>query len=275
MRTTNAMKIGMTFPSQLAVLDCETTGVDSQEARVVTCFIGIIDTATGEITDRWSWLVDPGIEIPVEASNVHGITTARAQAEGMDAATAIAEIALRVNVLERESMCFVIMNAQYDWTVLDRELLRHHPRRRPIMQPNDEGKILTPVTFDPMVFDRAIDVYRAGSRKLVDLAKFYGVPVEANAHDAEADCRMAGRVAIKLLGHSRIQDMSLSEVHAKLIPTKANQAISLARYWRDKALPKASTDAERNELRRRIAEVQATGKYWPMIPRPEQNGESE
>lgn len=288
MTTTTEMKIGMTFPEQIAVFDLETTSPDPLEARIVTAFVGIMDTASGEIVERWSWLVDPGVEIPTGASDIHGITTERARAEGMDAKAATFEISQRLEIIARRSIAIVIMNAVYDITVLDRETERHWPGMRPLVDgawefdgkpwdgpdaepwavPGVRFRAFTPpVIFDPMVFDRAIDKYRAGSRKLVDLAVHYGVPVETNAHDAEADCRMAGRVAIKLLGHARLADLSLSEVHDKLVPTKRAQAADLAHFWRTKKMRNLKTPAEREELLASIQNVEEVGGFWPLIPR--------
>lgn len=297
--TTTEMKIGMVFPTRIGVFDTETTSPDPQQARIVSCFIGVMDTATGEFEEKWSWIVNPGVEIPTEASDIHGITTAEALARGMDAKTAIYEINQRIDILHKRSLAIVAMNAVYDFTVLDREVLRHWPGMRPniegvweVTRAGTHGKwevtldpmgidttvglydirwriTASPVIFDPMVLDRAFDKWRKGSRKLVDLAAFYGVPVELNAHDAEADCRMVGRVAAKIMTHSRLQDMSLSEVHDKIIPTKRNQIIGpdgLVNYWRKKAASTSNLE-ERRELLERASSAERTGHYWPLIPR--------
>ena len=47
---------------------------------------------SGACVERWDWLADPGVEIPLQASAVHGITTERARAEGRPAAEVVAEI---------------------------------------------------------------------------------------------------------------------------------------------------------------------------------------
>jgi DNA polymerase-3 subunit epsilon len=247
------------MPKRIGVFDTETTGVDVETARIVTAFIGLMDTATGEIVERWSWLLDPGVEIPEGAAAVHGITTERARAEGSDASRGVFDIMQRLDILERAYIPMVVMNAAYDYTVLDRELRRHWPGFR-ITAPK--------MVIDPMVLDRAFDKYRPGSRKLVDLAKFYRVPVETNAHDAEADCRMAGRVAIKLMGHSRLQPLTLEQIHLKQIPTKRTQALELAAYWRDKKLPTLHTQEERAKLLVSIRDVETSGIYWPVRPFP-------
>jgi DNA polymerase-3 subunit epsilon len=297
--TTTEMKIGMTFPSRIAVFDTETTDPDPREARIVSCFIGIMDTATGELEERWTWLVNPGVEIPAEASAIHGISTEKARDYGMPAQQAAFEISQRLDIIQKRSLAIVAMNAVYDFTVLDRELLRYWPAMRPLIEGRWEVRnrnkqewiapedpwgydpaayemrwrvTNSPVIFDPMVLDRAFDKYRAGSRKLVDLAEFYGVPVRDDAHDAEADCIMAGQVAVKLLQHSKLQDLSLSEVHDKIIPTKRNQAIDLEHFWRTKKLPRLS-GAERVDMLARIKNVREVGHYWPLIPRDLENGE--
>lgn len=274
MKFTTEMKLGVVGrPDRIAVFDTETNGIDLETTRIVTAFIGIMD-GDGEIIERHSWLLDVtrlGISIPKVASDIHGITDEIAAAEGMDPKQGIFEIAQRLDIIEHASIAIVVMNAPYDFTILDRELARHWPGMRPLMQPREsDGKIVRPVVFDPMVFDRAIDKYRKGKRTLSDLARVYGVPVEENAHDAEADCRMAGRVALKLLEHSRLQGLSLSEVHEKLIPTHRSNALGLADFWERglSSLPQA----ERAAKIEAIKDVRATAGQWPMRPRPTQEG---
>lgn len=298
-------KLKTALPAQLCVFDTETSGIDVENDRIVTAFVGIMDTATGVIVESWSWLLDPKVEIPKGASDVHGITTERARAEGTDAAKGVFEIMQRLDIISRRGIPLVAMNAAFDFTLLDREVERHWPGTRPLLEgdwqlKNEAGiwekvepgtqhamwRVLKPVIFDPMIFDRAVDKYRAGSRRLVDLAAHYGVPVEANAHDAEADCRMVGRIAIKLLQHSRLSELTMSEVHAQLIPTARNNALGLADFWEGKKIPRLRKQSqqtadlgEAEDLRRQIAELSAAvvevrtnGIYWPIRPRPEQRG---
>lgn len=268
---TMPIKLGTALPKEIAVFDLETTGVDLEEARIVTAFIGVMNVASREMTERWTWLLDPGVEIPKAASDVHGVTTERARSEGSDAKRGVFDIAQRLDALDKRGLTIVIMNAPFDLTILDRELLRHWPKMRPLFDVNDAGKLYGPTIFDPMVLDRAVSD-RGGSRKLVDLAKFYGVPVEENAHDAEADCRMAGRVAIELFGLSRLADMTLQQVHDKLIPTHRNNANGLADFWSQGKGAAARMSPE--ERVRAIADVRAGAGLWPMRPRPATAGES-
>ncbi|HEY1155573.1 MAG TPA: 3'-5' exonuclease, partial [Arthrobacter sp.] len=56
-----------------AAFDLETTGRNSRAARIVTASITVVDHQ-GEVIEEHEWLADPGVEIPAEASDVHGIT---------------------------------------------------------------------------------------------------------------------------------------------------------------------------------------------------------
>jgi DNA polymerase III epsilon subunit-like protein len=65
---------------RMAAFDLETTAANPEEARIVAAAVVLV--GAGAETDSTTWLADPGIEIPEEAAEVHGITTERAQAEG-------------------------------------------------------------------------------------------------------------------------------------------------------------------------------------------------
>ena len=62
-------------------LDFETTGIDRfNDVPVSYALVSVVD---GVLVRSWSGLIDPGREIPADATEVHGITTERARAEGM------------------------------------------------------------------------------------------------------------------------------------------------------------------------------------------------
>ncbi len=68
-------------------LDFETTGVDRfTDVPVSYALVSVLD---GVAVRSWSGLIDPGREIPSDATAVHGITTERARAEGMPLDAAI------------------------------------------------------------------------------------------------------------------------------------------------------------------------------------------
>ena len=267
--TASEVTLGEALPPFIGVWDTETDGVDVEDARIITAFIGVMSTATGEVVERYSWVLQPERPIPAVASDIHGYTTERAEREGRDRTGCIADIWSTLGEVGNR-MPMVAMNAIYDFTILDRELSRlgivdEFDSPAVAVERDATGAVVWPIIFDPMVFDRAVDKYRKGSRKLVDLCRVYGVPVEENAHDAEADCRMAGRVAIKLLGHSRLADLTMQQVHRKLIVTYRSNSLGLASYW-EKGLHNLA-EPLRSEKRAAIADVRAKADFWPCIPR--------
>ncbi|HEX4442530.1 MAG TPA: 3'-5' exonuclease [Galbitalea sp.] len=167
----------------LGVFDLETTGIDVETSRIVSAYIGVLD-AHGNLVEQWNWLANPGVEIPVGASAVHGITTERARAEGRPAAEVVKEIIGVLASLFDRGLAVTIYNAPYDLSLLYHEALR-----------NDLSPLGEPAPIiDPLVLDKAIDKYRKGKRTLEFAAEVYGVSL-VDAHDASADAIAAGRVA--------------------------------------------------------------------------------
>jgi DNA polymerase-3 subunit epsilon len=202
----------------MVAFDTETTGPEPTEARIVS--VAVVFVGGGEPTEARRWLIDPGVDIPDEAAAIHGITTAIAKAQGREPGLAIAEVIASLGLLPDAPV--VAFNASYDLTVLDREARRQGftfplPRR----------------VIDPFVIDKAIDPYRKGSRKLLDVAAHYRVTLSAEeAHAAEADALATARLAYRLGSQPPIGDMTLDELHAAQIRWRADQAASLREYDR-------------------------------------------
>lgn len=230
----------------LGVFDLETTGIDVESDRVVTAFIGTMNEA-GEWVEKWSWLVNPGIPIPESASNVHGITDEMV----LDAQRpygAIYEIMMRLDILDRAGIPVGGMNLTYDFTLLDREVRRHLKIPSGLRPPR--------VVLDAMVIDKKLDPYRKGGRKLVNLAPVYKVPVEANAHDAQADCLMAGRILLKMLKHPWLITLKLEDIHRRQIKNRRDQQLSLLAYFEKTGKAHDAFHVE-----------------WPLIPLPGAEGD--
>ncbi|NEC93328.1 exonuclease domain-containing protein, partial [Streptomyces sp. SID12501] len=104
--------------------DLETTGTDVETDRIVTAAVVRLDSG-GAVSAERTWLLDPGVAIPEQASAIHGISTAHAREHGAPAAAAIAEIARTVAEELRAGTPLVVMNARYDLSLLDRECRRH------------------------------------------------------------------------------------------------------------------------------------------------------
>jgi DNA polymerase-3 subunit epsilon len=224
----------------MAAFDIETTGLDVEGDRIVTAALWRIDPARGakEVT---TWLADPGIEIPAEAAEIHGITTEQARAKGRPAVEVVTEIAAALEAVTADGMPVVVYNAPYDLTLLDREIALHRP-----------GVPLgaQPLVVDPLVLDKHVDTYRRGSRKLVDVCAHYDVPLaQEEAHGAAADALAAARLAWRIAAaHPEIAEMSAEDLHQAQVKWKAEQSAGFQEY-----------------LRRRNPEAVVDGT-WPLIP---------
>jgi DNA polymerase-3 subunit epsilon len=203
---------------KLGVFDLETTGVDVLHDRVVTANVGVIDKH-GQVISSRSWLVDPGIPIPAQASAVHGITTERARAEGQHAAEAVRDIRDALAELLAADIPVVAYNASFDFSLIAAECKRYAVdalHARPII--------------DPLVIDKQVDRYRRGKRTLNLVAEHYGVHLDG-AHEAAADAQAAGRVALALISQHREQlPDSAAALHDAQVEWAKQQAASLTEY---------------------------------------------
>jgi DNA polymerase-3 subunit epsilon len=205
----------------LGVFDLETTGIDVKTSRIVSAHVGVIGP-DGVVLEQREWLADPGIEIPVQASAVHGITTERARAEGRPSADVIGEIVAALADLFSRDIAVVAYNAAYDLSLLRYEALRAGVD--PLYDPS-------PI-IDPLVIDKAVDRYRKGKRTLEVSAEFFGVSLE-DAHDAGADAVAAGRVAQALARKFPTElGVDAMALHALQVGWAADQAASFQDYMR-------------------------------------------
>ncbi|WP_240694885.1 exonuclease domain-containing protein [Cryobacterium sp. SO1] len=217
MQTSTAKTAIADIPS-LCVFDLETTGVNTDEDRIVTCFIGRV-MRDGTVNGSYSWLLNPGIPIPDGASAIHGITDEVAKRDGVDPATAIAEMLAVLRRSIEGGRPIVAYNASFDLSMLNSEA-----RRYGLAPIEDFGPVL-----DPYVIDKAIDRYRRGKRTLVATAEYYGVLLEG-AHDAEADAVATGRVAWALL--AKTEETDLHSLHDRQVGWALEQAQSFQAYLR-------------------------------------------
>jgi DNA polymerase-3 subunit epsilon len=240
------------FEGPLAAFDTETSGLDIETDRIVTATVLGIRAQRGKWAEddegRWtptrlSWLADPGVEIPKAASAVHGVTTEVARAEGWPAAKVVAGIAIALAEFVAAGTPVIVMNAPYDFSLLDRELLRHG------LPTLAEQAGCEPIAIDPLVLDRAVDRYRPGRRNLASLCLHYGVKLTA-AHDATADALAAARVAVEIgTRYPAVGRLTPAELHAAQAEWAPQQAASYEAY------------------RRRTEPTFTTHRHWPLIPR--------
>jgi DNA polymerase III subunit epsilon len=165
--------------------DTESTGLDTATARIIQAAV-ITHDPSGELVEKdYVIYIDPGEPISASAAAIHGITAETLKEKNaMDPATGIPYL---MGYIQGRSTIrgfpLVIYNAGYDWPLLMAECARI-----PIFDPS-RTEWLKPYILDPLVIDRALDKYRKGSRKLVDVAAHYGVVMDGTAHDAAVDAR--------------------------------------------------------------------------------------
>ena len=100
------------------MFDTETTGLDLKTSRIVTASVVELDADGNIVVDRAEWLANPEIEIPKVASDVHGITTEMAVAEGRNYKEVISEILEALRDCFSRGIPVVAYNAPYDFTIL-------------------------------------------------------------------------------------------------------------------------------------------------------------
>lgn len=177
----------------MLVLDTESTGIDVFEDRVIQFAAGVYD-AKGNQLEFFETFIDPGIEIPTEASDVHGKTTEWIREHGGDPVTEFTKI-LELFRKYWGKVIFVAYNAAFDTTLLNEEFKRHGLTDRWGHAMASKAKM-----YDPFVVDRAKDKYRKGKRTLLALGKHFGLDFdEDDLHDAEADVKLTAQVAIKAI----------------------------------------------------------------------------
>lgn len=255
---------GEWWRGRLVGFDLETTSADPEDARIVTA--AVATCGGGLATETATWLADPGIEIPEEAAAIHGVSTERARAEGLEASHVVdVVVALLARAAGSWSLPLVIFNAPYDLTVLDREARRHG-----VVPLTERG--LTLCTVDPLVIDKHIDRYRKGSRTLDAICEHYGASLDG-AHDAAHDAIAAARLAFVICARGemvrkvwnaqmgrekaaltrvwlRARD-DLAMLHALQAELAREQALGLAEHFREQG---------------KLDEAAGVRTEWPVVP---------
>lgn len=213
--------------SRMLSFDLETTSANPQKARIVTSALVRID---GRDVSANETLADPGIEIPAEASRVHGISTEKARAEGRPHDEVLRETVDAIKKGWDDGLTLVVFNAPYDLTVL-RTL-------------TGDFTVTGPV-YDPLLIDRAKDRFRTGSRRLSDMCQFYGVRID-NAHEATSDAMAAARIAWKqvrqwpelaemdtgaLMEFQAVQHYTLQEERRQYLTEQGKDASGCSTSW--------------------------------------------
>lgn len=209
------------WATDLAVFDTETTGIDTDQARIVSATVALLGEG-GDVKERYDWLLDPGVEIPAAAVQVHGISTEIARTSGIEASVGVRQIVEQLLEMIERGFPVVAYNAPFDLSLLSAEAARHG-----VPLPRE----LAPV-IDPLVIDKQFDRYRKGKRTLEAVAGHYGVVI-GNAHDAGDDAIAAGRVLQHIATkYADVIPGELDELHQAQVGWAAAQAASFQDYMR-------------------------------------------
>lgn len=183
-------------PKRICTWDVESTGVDIANDRIITAY-GRVRNISGETEREVSVVINPGVPVPQGASDVHGMTDEWVQENGGDPRKGINDIYVFLSDAVLDGIPIVGYNNSFDLGILSHEVRRYFG----FDMANTIGK--NGIFFDPIIYDRAMDKYRKGNRKLESVAPVYGVPFDPElAHDAKYDVEVTCKLAWKMLQKS-------------------------------------------------------------------------
>jgi len=174
----------------LVAIDTETTGRDPSTDRVIEVAAVVWDGTA--VSERFSWLVNPGCPIPAETTEVHGITDA-------DVADKPSFAEILPELLEAlAGRVPLAYNAEFDRRFLMAEFARCSGldvHAVPALRRNVEW-------VDPLVWVREVQKEER-SKALGEVCERLGIPL-TNAHRATHDAEAALLVMHKVLPDMRI-----------------------------------------------------------------------
>ncbi|MEQ1652855.1 MAG: DNA polymerase III subunit epsilon [Hyphomicrobium sp.] len=230
------------------ILDTETTGLDPKKGdRLIE--IGCIEIFNRIPTGReYHCFINPERDVPVEAQNIHGLSTDFLKDKPLFRKVAKDFLAFIGNDT------LVIHNAQFDIGFLNFELER--------------------TGLPALSFDRVVDTlalarrkHPAGPNNLDALCKRYGIDnSKRTKHGALVDSLLLAEIYVELLGE-RQAALGLQSSGAQTV-TAARRGKTQAKQ-RPESLPPRVTAAAISEHRAYIEKLGAKAiwlKYWPQKP---------
>lgn len=180
----------------ILVLDTETTGIGEGHAIVE---IAAVRLESGVIVEEWSALIDPGRDIPAEATAVHGITN-----EMVKGQLTIEDVAGELMRLGQGAVPCAY-NAPFDKEFLHRSLSGTDcPAFDPAMSWIDVYVIIASPRVDKFVKG-------PGRLKLANVCKRHGIELTA-AHRALGDARATAQLLCSLVDRGLVKPVSLGRL---------------------------------------------------------------
>lgn len=169
--------------------DTETTGVDTENDRIITCFMRAKDG--DKVVFEQNWVIDPSVEVPKEASDVHGMTTEWVRENGRkDDAEAIDEIVMELDKYAGWGFLVCGFNQAFDLAILESEAKRHFGADGLALRSRPQTEYL-----DPVIFSRKFDRFKKGGHQLITVAKRNGIEVEEDRlHAADYDVEVTEKL---------------------------------------------------------------------------------
>ncbi len=163
----------------LAFVDLETTGRDPGRDRIVE--VGIVTYRGGAVTERWGAMIHPGMPIPPDSIEIHGITDEMVQDE-----PPFRELAWEVYRRLRDRVLVAYNGLSFDVPFLEQEFARCG-----LTLP------LVPV-LDPMMWVYEKMPSKSGwPRSLTTVCERFGID-NPEAHRAVADCEALAGATTRL-----------------------------------------------------------------------------
>ncbi|MCA9635836.1 MAG: 3'-5' exonuclease [Myxococcales bacterium] len=198
----------------LIFFDTETTGTEPATDRIVEISLVRLMPEPGGLEEARTWRIDPGVRIPIEATEIHGITNA--DVEGMPV---FAEVADDLLALFRGADLAGFNVGRFDIRVLQAELVR-------------VGKSLD--LSQTRVIDAQVIFHQKEPRNLAAALRFYCDRELEGAHGAEADTVATLEVFAGQLDRYSDLDLDVGALHA-VSNAINNGYVDLGRRfaWRD------------------------------------------
>ena len=185
--------------------DLETLGTDP--LTTLPCSFALVDYEWGKKQKSRYALVNPGVPIPPETTEIHGITDQMVQERGGELERQIFGLSARLLTASNEGVPVVGSNVSFDLTIIDSCFRRFCDGK----SLRDEG--WRGIVIDVLVIDRHVNKYRKGSRKLSALCEHYEVAAD-RAHHAAGDAEAAVEVALAIAEkYPEIKHMNAEELH--------------------------------------------------------------
>lgn len=178
----------------LVIFDLETTGLDTKEDRIVE--IGLVKVMPDGSRERLCELVDPGIDIPEQATKVHGIETS--EVRGLFGKPQLPKLADKILDFMGDGDLGGFNSLGYDLPMWEAECKRHD------IPFHGEGRKHVDVKVIFHAKETAWDRFLMGPRNLTNAVRHYlgKDPVnrfQNQAHRADADAEMTLEVLLAQL----------------------------------------------------------------------------